>query len=202
MGLRMARALAFWIVVLAGLAGCSGSWLHAEQTRDVALGWEGRVTLWPTPCRPVAAHPTKVVPTSTGWYRAVAVGTEDFACGDDVVHVRVSRAVRLKIEYPKRVAVGEPHAFDVVGYDGAGRKLDLGGGYMWRLDGVLENVPCGDTDIVCALAESLAPDGSLVRGQAAGTGRVTAYFGGVRATLSVVAVPASLKHVAPPGLSP
>jgi hypothetical protein len=145
------------------------------------------VKLWPTSCHLLGAHPTKVVPTSTGWYQAVALGTEDFACGQDVLHVRVSRATRLEIEYPKRVAVGEPHGLDVVGYDRSGNKLDLGGGYTWRLDGVLEDVPCGDTDFVCALAESIDSGGGMLRAKAVGPGRVTAFFGGVRAALAVTA---------------
>src|SRR6476660_1592111 len=90
---------------------------HAEQTRDVARGWKGTVATLSMSCRPVAAPPTKVTPVSATEYEAVAVGMEDFDCGGDRLHVRVSAAVRVVIDLPTTVKVGERHLIRAHGED-------------------------------------------------------------------------------------
>src|SRR2546428_12841390 len=125
------------ITLLLLLCGAS---CHAEQTRDVARGWKGDVTSLLTPCRPVATHPTKLVPISATEYEAVAIGTEHFDCGGDRLHMRVSDAVRVVIDLPATVKVGDRHLIRAHGEDLAGHQLDLGGNYVDTYGGVLERV--------------------------------------------------------------
>jgi hypothetical protein len=166
------------------VTACRSSGCHSEQTRDVALGWRGSVDDFFASCTftPVAASPTKVV-ASGSEYEAVAVGTEDFACDGDVIHVRVAPIARFVIDFPATVVVGERHPLLIRGDDGSGHVLDLGHApYMATPGGVLEPAGCNDMDFLCGVG------GQPLIARTPGYGSVTVSFRALTTTYAVVAV--------------
>lgn len=173
--MRGGRTLAFALAL--GATSC-----HPQRTFDVALGWRGQVDDLFSPCAPVASSPTRVVARGSD-YEAIAAGTEDFTCKDGVVvHVRIAPAARIEIDFPSTIVVGEQHPVRVVGDDGSGRKLDLGGQYTDTLGGVLQHPGCNDMDFLCGVGAEMAV------ARTPGRGAVTATFHGLTATRHVTAI--------------